>query len=369
MNNIDVKPLMNLENSTYKTKNNHLILGEPLGLKDTINVAHPKLVSLFDKLKAQDWKEDELSFTQDRIDLLHASESVKNLFKLNIAYQFEIDSLLSENYATLLAPFVTDSQYSDMLSIIQYNEGLHYRSYLFIVRKIFSEPNEIFDLVLETKEVQERSEITFKAIEDLKEAGAKYTLGLIPNDQELYNIVFKGIFSFYILERFNFMSSFATTFIIPEAFNGLLMNSAKTVLKIALDEVIHWQVGEYVIKSLLESDPRAKIAFKECKEELLGIIEEAYQSEIKWSEFILSEDREVVGLNANLLKEYVSWNHINVLKTLGLTNEDAGELPLKYMKTWLKIDSVQHAQQEGSSNNYLLNILNNDLDDTDEFDY
>ena len=61
--------------------------------------------------------------------------------------------------------------------------------------------------------------------------------------------------------------------------------------------------------------------------------------------------------------------HINVLKTLGLTDEDAGELPLKYMKTWLKIDSVQHAQQEGSSNNYLLNILNNDLDDTDEFDY
>ena len=369
MSNTEVKPLMNLENTTYKTKKNHLILGEPLGLKDTINVAHPKLLSLFDKLKAQDWKEDELTFTQDRIDLLHASESVKDLFKLNIAYQFEIDSLLSENYATLLAPFVTDSQYSDMLSIIQYNEGLHYRSYLFIVRKIFSEPNEIFDLVLETKEVQDRSEVTFKAIQDLKEYGAKYTLGLVENNQELFNIAFKGIFCFYILERFNFMSSFATTFIIPEAFNGLLMNSAKTVLKIALDEVIHWQVGEYVITTLLEYDPRAKVAFEECKEDLLAIIEEAYKAEVKWSEFILSEGREVVGLNANLLKEYVNWNHKHVLRTLNLSNEEPGEIPLKYMKTWLDIDSVQHAQQEGMSNNYLLNILNNDLGDDDEFDY
>lgn len=364
-----LQPIMNLENTTYKTKNNKLILGEPLGLKDNINIAHPKLVELYDKLKAQDWKEDELPFTQDRLDLINAPQSVKDLFKYNIAYQFEIDSLLSENYATLLAPFVTDSQYSDMLSIIQYNEGLHYRSYLFIVRKVFPEPNEIFDLVLETKEVQERSITTFKAIEDLKEYGSKYNLGLVENNQELFNIAFKGIFAFYILERFNFMSSFATTFIIPEAFNGLMMNSAKTVLKIALDEVFHWQVGEYVITSMLEDDPRAAIAFNTCKDELLNIINEAYKAELNWSDFILSSGREVVGLNANLLKEYVTWNYKHTLKTLGLSEEHPGEIPLKYMKTWLKIDSVQHAQQESSSNNYLLNTLNNNLEDTDEFDY
>lgn len=365
----EIKPIMNLENTTYKTKNSKLILGETLGLKDTINVSHPKLLELFDKLKSQDWKEDELPFTQDRLDLINASQEVKDLFKFNVAYQFEIDSLLSENYATLLAPFVTDSQYSDMLSIIQYNEGLHYRSYLFIVRKVFSEPNEIFDLVIETKEVQERSNVTFKAIEDLKEYGSKYNLGLVPNNQELFNVAFKGIFAFYILERFNFMSSFATTFIIPEAFNGLMMNSAKTVLKIALDEVIHWQAGEYVIKTLLEDDPRAKVAFEHCKQDLLEIINEAYKAEIRWSDFILSSGREVVGLNSNLLKEYVTWNYNHVMKTLGLSDVNPGEIPLKYMKTWLDIDSVQHAQQESSSNNYLLNTLNNNIGEDDEFDF
>ena len=364
-----LQPIMNLENTTYRTKENKLILGEPLGLKDTINISHPKLVDLFDKLKQQDWKEDELPFNQDRLDLINSSQAVKDLFKFNIAYQFEIDSLLSENYATLLAPFVTDSQYSDMLSIIQYNEGLHYRSYLFIVRKIFSEPNEIFDLVLETKEVQERSEVTFKAIEVLKEYGAKYTLGQVENNQELFNIVFKGIFVFYILERFNFMSSFATTFIIPEAFNGLMMNSAKTVLKIALDEVVHWQAGEYVLKTLLETDPRATIAFETCKDELLTIIDEAYKAELRWSEFILSSGREVVGLNVTLLQEYVTWNYKHVMKTLNLSDEYPGEIPLKYMKTWLDIDSVQHAQQESSSNNYLLNTLSDNIGDDDEFDY
>ena len=364
----EVKPILNLENQNYKTKEGHLILGEPLGLKDTINVKHPRLIALFDKLKAQDWKEDELPFHQDRLDLINASKEVKDLFKFNIAYQFEIDSLLSENYATLLAPFVTDSQYSDMLSIIQYNEGLHYRSYLFIVRKVFPEANEIFDLVLETKEVQERSEVTFKAIEDLKEYGAKYTLGLVENNQDLYNVAFKGIFSFYILERFNFMSSFATTFIIPEAFNGLMMNSAKTVLKIALDEVIHWQAGEYVIKSLLDDDPRARVSFETCREELLAIIEEAYKAELRWSDFILSSGREVVGLNANLLKDYVTWNYNHVLNTLGLSSEAPGNIPLKYMQTWLDIDSIQHAQQEGMSNNYLLNTIKNDFDD-ESFDF
>ena len=48
----EIKPIMNLENTTYKTKNSKLILGETLGLKDTINVSHPKLLELFDKLKS-----------------------------------------------------------------------------------------------------------------------------------------------------------------------------------------------------------------------------------------------------------------------------------------------------------------------------
>ena len=147
------------------------------------------------------------------------------------------------------------------------------------------------------------------------------------------------------------------------------MNSAKTVLKIALDEVIHWQAGEYVIKTLLEDDPRSKIAFETCKQDLLEIINEAYKAEVRWSDFILSSGREVVGLNSNLLKEYVTWNYNHVMKTLGLSDVNPGEIPLKYMKTWLDIDSVQHAQQESSSNNYLLNTLNNNIGEDDEFDF
>ena len=108
---MNIKPIINLNNTNYLTKNSNLILGESLGLKDTINITHQKLVELYDELKSNDWKEDELPFTQDRLDLLSAPQTVKDLFKLNIAYQFEIDSLLSENYASLLAPleFATES--------------------------------------------------------------------------------------------------------------------------------------------------------------------------------------------------------------------------------------------------------------------
>lgn len=643
--------IINLDNNVYKNKSEaRLVLGQPLGLKDTINVFHPQLVSLHDALKSQDWHEAELNMEQDRLDLENAPQSVKELFSLNIAYQFELDSLLSETYSTLLAPFVTDSQYSDMLSIIQYNECLtpehevlttegwkpidlvnvgdsvlqydngalsfapvshtiskeidddiiifqkdgktiqevtqghrmpakqggkvsfteahdiiyhmgnslpisgllaskgrdtlsdkekmliefsmrggygfdndivfvisnaserikfrdevllalpysftskinklivtipynewqpdwaflsswlrldevgvdwckaflkyatrgysvpyrsnpenlalfqtiahlcgyssriiegeafllaetelgggwiekhympyngmvhcvtvpsgafltrlgdvisvtgnclHYRSYLFTIRKVFSKPDDIFELVNSVKEIQGRSEVTFKVLEELKEAGAKYTLGLVENDQQLFNIVFKGIFAFYILEKFNFMSSFATTFIIPEAFNGLMMNSSKQVQKIAQDELLHWQAGEYVILSLLKDDPRGAIAFEQCREELESILEEALQAEYRWSEFIL-DGREVVGLNTDLLKEYVDWNMKETKRTLGLYNGPKEEMPLAYIKSWLDLDSVQQANQEASGNNYLLNTVVNDLDEDLELDF
>lgn len=362
----DVKSILNLENDTYKDRSKRrLILGEQLGLKDTINIEHPMLEKLYDKLKAQDWVEDELNMEQDRLDLMNAPNTVKDLFKLNISYQFEIDSLLSETYCTLLAPFITDSQYADMLGIIQYNEALHARSYLFTIRKVFPEPNEIFELINRIQKIQTRSEVTFKVLEDLKEAGAKYVLGQVENNQELFNIVFKGIFAFYILEKFNFMSSFATTFIIPEAFNGLMMNSSKQVQKIAQDELLHWQAGEYVIKQLIENDPRGRTAFEECKEELIQILEESLQAEYSWSEFILSEGREVVGLNVDLLKQYVDWNMNETKRTLGLYNGPKEEMPLKFMQQWLDLDSVQHANQESSNNNYLLNTVVNDVDDGD----
>lgn len=358
--------IINLENNVYKNRSEaRLILGQKLGLKDTINIAHPKLVELYDKLKAQDWVEDELNMEQDRLDLITAPKTVKDLFKLNIAYQFEIDSLLSETYCTLLAPFITDSQYSDMLSIIQYNEGLHYRSYLFTIRKVFPEPNEIFELVNRIDEIQSRSGVTFKILEDLKIAGAKYVLGEIENNQELFNIVFKGIFAFYILEKFNFMSSFATTFIIPEAFNGLMMNSSKQIQKIAQDELLHWQAGEYVIRQLLANDSRATVALEQCKDEINALLEEALLAEYSWAEFILSEGREVVGLNVTLLKEYVDWNMTETKRVLGLYNGPREEMPLKYMQQWLDLDSVQHANQESSNNNYLLNTVVNDVDDDD----
>ena len=77
----------------------------------------------------------------------------------------------------------------------------------------------------------------------------------------------------------------------------------------------------------------------------------------------------MVGLNSNLLKEYVTWNAENVMYTLGLSDKIPGDLPLKFMVNWLDIDAVQHANQESSNNNYKLNTVINDLDSLDLDDF
>ena len=57
------------------------------------------------------------------------------------------------------------------------------------------------------------------------------------------------------------------------------------------------------------------------------------------------------------------------MKTIGFSDKDPGDIPLKYMKTWLDIDSVQHAQQESVTNNYLLNTISEDIDVGDDFEF
>lgn len=240
---------------------------------------------------------------------------------------------------------------------------IHALSYSEIVRQCVADPNEVFKLSVQNDKTIQRAVKVVSVFDELQKAGAAYTLGIIGKDQETYNIVFKGLVALYVLERLQFMASFAATFAVVE--QGYFQSIGKMVQKIMLDEIFcHYKTDAIALNIELATE-RGKIAMQDCKEEILEMIAEVRNQEHQWSEYLFSEGRSIVGLNPTLLNEWVDYNTQAVYDGLGLSSEIPFERvqqnPLKWMDNWIEIDKFQNAMQEADGNNYALNVVKDDV--------
>lgn len=226
--------IFNRENTDWQTGQSDLFLGQTLGLHDSVNQPHPKLFELYKHQRSIDWDETEISLQQSKQDMLKAPKDLVDLMIDNLAYQWEVDSVASRCFAVLLAPFVTNSEFWGACLKNQEMEIVHALTYSEINRICMPDPNQIFKTMSTNQFIRDRSVLAYKYLEDLSTAGAKYKLGLVQNDQDLYDTVFLGYLTIYLVERLQFCSSFSSTFITAE--NGFFRGICLLVQKIAIDE-------------------------------------------------------------------------------------------------------------------------------------
>jgi ribonucleoside-diphosphate reductase beta chain len=361
--------VFNTQNTDWKDNTYSIFLGQAPGLYDSINVKYPKLFKIYKQQVSQRWVEDEFNHDQSRLDFIKCPESVYKIMILNLAFQWELDSVASRASAPLFAPFVTCSEAWAAMMENANMEIIHSLTYSEIIRLCIKNPSEIFEMIMNTPIFHNRAAKVSQVFEDLARVGAEYTLGLRKNDQETYNYVFKGMFALYVLERLQFMSSFAATFAIVE--QGFFQSIGKAVQKIMIDELAcHAEFDSAVLHAELKTE-RGQIAFESMKDELCEMIEEVVRQEFAWTEFLFEDGRSIVGLTPNLLNEWVVSNAQAIYKDLRLPNpRKIVKNPLAWMSNWINIDKFQNANQEADNNNYALNVIKDDLgDDVIEFDF
>ena len=282
---------------------------------------------------------------------------------MNLAFQWEADSLASRAIAPAFAPFVTNSELWEGLLENTNMEIVHAKTYSDIVRQCVADPSEVFKMVMENDQTLERCDTLNRAFSSLIETGAKYTLGLVANDQQTYNAVFLGMFALYVLERLQFMASFAATFAIVE--QGYFQSIGKAVQKIMIDEIdCHAALDSEVLRIELGTE-RGKVAMQQCRSAMQEMLDEVVRREIGWGFYLFSEGRAIVGLNPMLLADWVLFNSQVIYKEFKLDNGYAAIAanPLPWISNWIDIDKTQNAMQEATGNNYSLNVVKDDLGD------
>ena len=330
-----------------------------VGLLDSVNKRFPDIWKNYKTMKKLDWDENEFDFSSCAKDFETCDKSTYEMMIKTLAFQWEADSIASR-ISPIAGCFVTSSELWAAWQRISDNETVHGLTYSEIVRGSFKNPRDIISEILKVEESFSRLGVVHERLNKITKAAHLYAAGEIPNDQEMYNHCFMFAVTMLILERIQFMSSFAVTFAICNT--GLFGQIGKAVQKIAQDELeIHCELDKMVIANELKTE-RGMIAFEQCKEEIVEMIEEVRNQEHTWIDYLFSEGRSLVGINEDLLKKWSDFNCGFVVRFLKVDVDFKcpRDNPLKFMNNWLDISSQQASPQEEPNNQYKVNVIKRD---------
>jgi ribonucleoside-diphosphate reductase beta chain len=321
-----------------------------------------------------DWDENEFPYG----DCMHEFETCErryyDMMIKTLAWQWEADATASRAIVNILGPVMTDSRVWAGYVRINDNEDLHALTYSEIVRNSFKDPQVILEEILRVEEAQERLVTVAKIMGEAHDAAHLYACKQIPNNQDLYNKIFKFFLALYYLERVQFMASFAVTFALGKL--GMFQPIVMGVQKIAQDEFeIHAQYQQGVIKALMKTE-RGLQAWNDTKEEGTQLFWEIIMSEVRWLMYLYSEGRELPGIPLKKMVQWVLFNG-NAAGTFtghkaDITDEMRKEFfeltgfelewpeknPLPYMTEYLDISANQTSPQEVDNNSYQVNLIN-----------
>lgn len=344
-----------------------LLSGVKPGLFDTIHKSHPKIWSLYKQQKTQAWSESEFDYAPCARDMKSAEPNIREMFIRTLSWQWESDAAFA-GIGPLLRPFISSTELWAAWQAVSDMEVIHSATYSEIVRNAFDDPSAIIAQIMADQNVHERLRIVGDVLGELEQMGHKYALGLIPNDQTLYNAVMNGIVALFLGERCQFMAAFAVTFAIGDL--GVFMNAARAIQLIARDEyLIHSELDKTVIETEMATE-RGRVWRETNGDFLEKLLYDVVESELVWTHELFADGRSVPGLTDENLSEWVTYCSGPVYKTLGIESPRPipRTSPLKFMANWLDLGHVQPSPQEQEVNDYRVNATRMD-DEGIRFDF
>lgn len=350
--------VFNASNRGFEEKSYPLFFGEDLGLFDTVNCTYPEIERLYQQQVSQVWYETEVDLTQDRQDMQQVPKEVSDLMIKTISWQHLADSVAARSIPSILLKHCTNSELEGMILAQSFFEVIHSRSYSHIVKQTFSDPQQMLRETYNNMDVLKRGENIVRVFDWLDGLSDDTSI------EEKRRAMLQGIFALMALEGIAFMASFAVTFGVVETdvFQGI----GASVALICRDEALHTNM-DYTILEILFRDKGWQEALVECKEDVKKILDDVIAQEIAWSDYIFSEGRKVVGLNADLLKEYVYHMAKPLYDGFGITYNHpvVEENPLPYMDAYVDPTKFQSAAQEINITSYNIGAISDDTEGLD----
>jgi len=347
--------IINLKNIDFTKEPS--FFGEKLGLQRYDKFRHANIFGLFKQQIGFFWRPEEINVSKDKGDYSSLLDHEKFIFTKNLGYQILLDSVQSRGISHLLED-CSNPEIEAFAKTWEFFETLHSYSYTYIIKNIYPNPSEMLDTILQDTEIIKRTTSVTKYYDALIEG--------IPNDT-LHNRkkrLYLTLMSINILEGIRFYVSFACSYCFAE--NKKMVGNASIIELINRDENLHMGFTSFLIKTLNdESSEGFKDVAAECEDLVIQMFKDAAQEEIEWANYLF-KDGSMLGLNAEILTQYMKWLTNNRMKMIKLEPIfDKVQNPISWISKWTESKSVQVAPQEQEITNYVSGNFKQDMGDED----
>lgn len=308
------------------------------------------------------WQPEEISLTKDAQDFKGASETVRHIFTSNLLRQTALDSIQGRGPSQIFTPVVSLPE----LEALVYNwtffeTNIHSRSYSHIIRNIYNVPKDVFNSIHDTEQIVNMASSVGKYYDDLHLINCSKELGEKITEQEHIRAIWMALHASYALEAFRFMVSFATSLAMVE--NKIFIGNGNIISLILQDELLHTEWTAWLINQVVKEDSRFALAAQECEAEVLELYQSVIEEEKNWADYLFVKGP-VIGLNADILKDFVDWTAVTRLKNIGIKYWDNSPKsnPIPWFNKHVNINKKQAALQETESTNYVIGVMSNEIE-------
>ncbi len=339
-----------------------MFLGPELGMQRYEHVRYPQLEKLAERQLGFFWRPSEVDIVRDSKDFKELSEFEEHIFTSNLKRQIVLDSVQGRSPNLAFLPITSLPEVEAFIELWGMNETIHSKSYTHIIRNVYSDPTQVFDEVMNIKEIVQCANDISMYYDDLINAVHKWKADKrTVSDYELKKKIWLAIVSVNILEGIRFYVSFACSWAFAEL--KKMEGNAKIIKLICRDENVHLAFTQNLIKLLPKEDPDFKKIQEETKEQQIEMFESAVQQEKDWASYLF-KDGSMIGLNEELLVQYVEWIANKRMIAAGLPSsfKVPQANPLPWTQKWISGSEVQVANQEVESSSYIIAGTKQDLD-------
>jgi len=359
---------MSKEQYNLKTKTDYL------NRKMFLDPAGPVTIQRFEEVKYKKiadfeatargffWQPEEISLTKDANDFKDASDAVKHIFTSNLLRQTALDSLQGRGPTQVFTPVCSLPE----VEALMYNWGffetnIHSKSYSHIIRNIYNVPKDVFNTIHDTQEIISMASSVGNYYDQLHVINCHKELGEDVGEKLHIRAIWLALNASYALEAFRFMVSFATSLAMVE--NKIFMGNGNIISLILQDELLHKGWTAYLINQVVKEDSRFAEAKQECEQEVYSMYMDVIREEKEWADYLFKKGP-VIGLNANILKDFVDYTAVGALKDIGIKYQQIApkSTPIPWFNKHTDTSKKQTALQENESTNYVIGIMSETLD-------
>ena len=323
---------------------------------------YPAMDSFTDKQLGFFWRPEEVDIYQDAKDFKSLTPHEQHIFTSNLKRQILLDSVQGRAPVEAFAPIVSLPEIENWIQTWTFSETIHSRSYTHIIRNIYSNPSKIFDDLMDIKEIVDCAEDISKYYDDLIEMSMWYNLlgvgthtvngkEIVVDLYELKKNLYLTLMSVNILEGVRFYVSFACSWAFAEL--KKMEGNAKIIKFIARDENLHLGSTQWLLNALKNDDADFLKIAEETKEECIQMFVDAVNQEKEWAEYLF-KDGSMIGLNAEILSEYIEYIAYKRMSRVNLPCPyNVKRDPLTWTQKWISGSDVQVAPQETEISSYV----------------